>query len=370
MIAASARYGLIVSGYSGRDANVMAMLSEALQQHNAFPAGLIWTVPNMKNILPIVTELISAAQAKGINAHIVETGPFDSMMSKIWRQLTDRNIEVDSKVNTVTTKNVKIPMASNGTSFPVLRTNALPIISLPSQCAIIETKTVLNSHDVKELLIKNRSRAIVSRAESILAWGSEEDINKAIGTENIQGVSLHTFDNPEKLVLSITGYQAFFERALVISLCDQRPIAMKNDKGFVLTILPKDAGDNIFLPLKEALRDKNRNLGNITGSAGYLSNATWSEAVNIKLENRNGNFFIMLKPSIWIEPHTERQNQIEFVKGKKRFRYNPTTNKILDAWIKILFGSVGKGEVEVTCFKDSKYSATFKINTRTAFSRK
>lgn len=370
LIAASARYGLIVSGYSGRDANVMAMFSEAIQQHNAFPVGLIWTVPSTKNILPAVTDLISAAQAKGIKAHIVEAGPFDSMMSKIWRQLTDRNIEVDSKVNTVTTKDVKIPIGVAGNSFPILRTNALPITSLPKHCAVIETKTVLSGHDIKELLMKNHSRAIVSRTESVLAWGTEEDIMKALGAENIQSVSVHTLDNPGELIVANTGYHAFFERALAISLCDQRPITMKNDRGFVLTVLPKDANNPIFQPLKEALTDRNGNLGSITGSVGYSSTATWSESVSIKLETRNGNCFIMLKPSIWIEPHAERRNQIEFVRGKRRYRYNPTTSKILDAWIKILFGTVGKNETEVTCFKDSKYAATFKVNTRTAFSRR
>jgi NAD-dependent SIR2 family protein deacetylase len=40
--AASNRYGLIVAGYSGRDANVMAMFSSALTQNNPFPQGLFW----------------------------------------------------------------------------------------------------------------------------------------------------------------------------------------------------------------------------------------------------------------------------------------------------------------------------------------
>lgn len=44
-LAASNRYGLIVSGYSGRDANVMSMFGEALEQNNPFPLGLFWTTP-------------------------------------------------------------------------------------------------------------------------------------------------------------------------------------------------------------------------------------------------------------------------------------------------------------------------------------
>ncbi len=44
-LAASNRYGLIVTGYSGRDANVMTMFNAALGQNNAFPQGLFWLTP-------------------------------------------------------------------------------------------------------------------------------------------------------------------------------------------------------------------------------------------------------------------------------------------------------------------------------------
>src|SRR6202041_4181715 len=38
--AAAARYGLVVTGYSGRDENVMEMFRQAIGQNNAFPQGL------------------------------------------------------------------------------------------------------------------------------------------------------------------------------------------------------------------------------------------------------------------------------------------------------------------------------------------
>jgi hypothetical protein len=42
---------------------------------------------------------------------------------------------------------------------------------------------------------------------------------------------------------------------------------------------------------------------------------------------------------------------------------------LLDAWIRVLFGKIGSGEeVQISCFCDSDYAATFKINTRTGFS--
>jgi hypothetical protein len=40
LIAAATRFGMIVTGYSGRDQNVMSMFKQAIDQNNAFPHGL------------------------------------------------------------------------------------------------------------------------------------------------------------------------------------------------------------------------------------------------------------------------------------------------------------------------------------------
>jgi hypothetical protein len=49
-LAASTRYGLVVSGYSGRDSNVRAMLQSAIEQNNPFPHGLFWTTPKASEV--------------------------------------------------------------------------------------------------------------------------------------------------------------------------------------------------------------------------------------------------------------------------------------------------------------------------------
>lgn len=56
-LAAATRFGLIISGYSGRGSNVITMLYDAIQQNNAFPYGIFWTVPLLAN---------ASAPAKGI----------------------------------------------------------------------------------------------------------------------------------------------------------------------------------------------------------------------------------------------------------------------------------------------------------------
>jgi len=368
-VSASNRYGIIVTGYSGRDKNVMSMFEQAIELPNAFPFGLIWTVTNLKNVPPVVTDFISKAQSKGIKAYIIETGTFDNMMMKIWRQVPNVNDNLNKKVKTSVAKEVKIKLPEKGSKYPVLRTNALSVTIIPNECAIINTKNPLSSAEIKELVRQNKSRAIISRTELVLGWGEEEEIIKALGEDIIESVTTHAIENPYDLVTNSTLYHSFYERALLIALCDDKPLEFKNNRGFYLTMKHNNVGDPLFQPLKQALA-YNGTPGAISGIIPNSNKIAWSEAVNVKLENKNGNLYVMLKPTIWIEPSIERRNYKEFVKSKIRYRYNPKTNELLDAWIKILFGSIGKGETEITCFKGSSFPATFKINTRTAYSRK
>ena len=96
-LAASNRYGMIVAGYSGRDFNVMQMFNSAMEQANAFPHGIYWTTPHVADAPKPVLDLIASARSKGVSAFIVETGTFDTMMTKIWRQLPEKSVTLDQK---------------------------------------------------------------------------------------------------------------------------------------------------------------------------------------------------------------------------------------------------------------------------------
>jgi len=149
-LAAAVRYGLIVCGYSGRDNNVMTMFRQAIDQNNAFPHGLFWTVPRTKGVSESVIELIDYAHQKGIRAHLVETGTFDEMLSKIWRQLTNKPQALEAKVRTASVSEVSIPLPAPGKQYPILRMNALPVIKTPTSCGMVELTSSIAFSDFKE----------------------------------------------------------------------------------------------------------------------------------------------------------------------------------------------------------------------------
>jgi hypothetical protein len=368
-LAAANRFGIIVTGYSGRDKNVMEMFYKAIEQNNAFPFGLFWTVTNRNEVSSAVSDFLAKAKEKLINAHIVETGTFDSMLSKIWRQTPGRSQKLEEKVRNLLTRGVKISLPNTGTNYPILRTNALPIISVPTECAMIETKIPLSHIDVKELLLKNKSTSIINRAEKIIGWGTEEELNKALGKDIVLSISKYQLKNPIELILNNKGYHAFYERAIVISLCQNKPLLFRKDKGFILAVDPMKVNDPSLTPISDALKDKSGKKWAISGTIPNSIGATWSEGVRVKMECKNSRLYLMLRPTIWLEPQAERQKHIDFIKTKLRYRYNPTSHNLLSAWIHILFGAISN-EIEIGCFKDSNFPSIFRINTRTAFSRK
>ena len=368
-IAAGNRFGIVISGYSGRDSNVMEMFYTAINQNNAFPFGIFWTVTNKKDVSNSVLEFIQNAKNKGIDAHIVETGTFDSMLSKIWKQTRVKSIELEEKVRTALASEVNIPFPEKGKEFPILRTNALPVTSIPNNCALVETVKPLSHIEIKEILKVTKSSAIINRAENVIAWGSESEIYKGLGKDMVSSISKLELINPIELITKNKSYHAFYERALVIAISSKKPFLFRNDKGFVLAVNPQTANNPIFAPLFEALKDRYGNKVSIHGQISNRQNVFWAEAVRLKLENRNNQLYLMIRPIIWIEPHLERQNNIDFIKTKIKNRYNSATHNLLNAWIRILFNAVGT-EVELKGFEDSNYPYSFKINTRTAFSQR
>lgn len=368
-LAASNRYGVIVCGYSGRDDNVMAMFREALNQNNAFPHGLFWAVLDKSNILDSVTALIKEAKEKGIKSHIVETGTFDILLSKIWRQLTDKSEALDKKVRTAISKSVSIPFPSQGKMYPILRTNALPIIECSNKCAVIDLAETPSYGELKQAWAESKSQTVVTKIDKILAWGDQTEIAKIFDNRSVKSIESYDIENPVEQISQSTHVKAFYEEAIAQALCHGKPLLLrKSSNRYFLVVDHQKDNDEIFQPLKMALGFKGKP-GWIRGRVQENNNAFWAEAISIKLEERNGQLWLLLKPDIWVTPLTERQNSVDFLRTKRRYRYNPKSYEILDSWIRILFGAVGGNrEVTISCFPETSFPAAFKINTRSAFS--
>ncbi len=368
-LAAANRHGLVVSGYSGRDSNVMEMFDKALEQGNPFPHGIYWTVTRLSETPESVRQFLEKARSKNVKAHIVETGTFDILLSKIWRQIQDKPENLDQKVRTAIAESVSIPLPASGNSgYPILRTNGLLITQAPDKCATISTAKNITFRDLNDATYNYRDDLVAVKTEKILSWGSGEDLADALSSFSPGEPEIHEIANPTQAIKESMVVKSFYEEALANALVSGKPLHLrKNRKQFYAVVDHRHADDQIFNALKKATGYKD-GTGPVCGS--FQRDVFWAEAVSIRLEEKNGNLWLLLRPDIWVKPLSERQNFRDEIKARKKYRFNQKSNEFLSAWITILLGEIGGNDVKIEHFADTGFPIQFELNTRSAFSRK
>lgn len=370
-VAAAARFGIIVAGYSGRDENVMSMFRDAIDQNNAFPHGLFWTAPRLDGIASSVREMIEYAQAKGIRSGVVQTGTFDEMLSKMWRQIPGKPVELDKKVRNAVVKPVSIPLPAAGGQYPVLRTNALHITRVPKECSAIESIGELDISDIRSRLFDAKPNCTLTYTDRILFWGDRAEIEKVVDPERIRTINKFALDDLASAVDTSGFVKSFVEEAIAKALTvDKRLNLRKYDRTWFAVVNHECSTDEVFEPLRLALGSRGEP-GPIHGSVPRTREVHWAEGVSLRVEVRNGTLWLLLRPDIWISPLKERQSATDFLRKRKLKRWNMQSYDVLSAWIGVLLGAVGGARVaEVSAHPGSQCSANFEISTRTAYSRR
>jgi hypothetical protein len=148
LVDACRRYGLIVIGYSGRDASIMEALNESAKP-GGYPAGLFWVHRGGSPPLPAVESLVAEAATAGIDAAIVEGETFDEVLADVLHQTSEVPQELMTTVDREAPRLGHAPIPGAGTAWPVVRTNALAVVDFPSTCRSIDC-TIGGTKDVRD----------------------------------------------------------------------------------------------------------------------------------------------------------------------------------------------------------------------------
>jgi NAD-dependent SIR2 family protein deacetylase len=351
-LSAATRFGLITSGYSGRDKNIMDMLQKSIELPNAYPHGLFW-MTSSKKCLDSVVDLINKAKEKGIKAEIIEVDSFDSLLQKIWASIENKPSVLSEKINVnMEPVSTEISGIEGGASF--IRTNAFPIIELPNICKSMHSDEFKTMKDIKEKASSKNSKAILTKLKDTLFWGDEEEVKKIVSTlKDVKDYSL-----TEEDIIKSSLLKDFITRALVRALAREKHLFWRPYKNGYCLIINKDKVEgNGFQKLRDAVGDL----------FGKLSDIEWSECVRIKLDYRHKNFWIVMEPDIWIEPRIKREEFEGFLKTRKSKRFNQQANSILNAWKDIIFEN---GEEFYTYSDKVKNNPKFKVSKTTGYSRR
>lgn len=376
LVAAATRFGMIVSGYSGRDNNVMTMLREAIDQNNAFPYGLYWTVTRINRVEPPVRELMDYAHSVGIRGGLVETGTFDEMLSKIWRLVAEKNPDVDGRVRSATTKPVKIPLPAVGTDYPILRTNALQITGFPNACGAVDYEGAVDVKELKNALFEKQPPCAACHTDRVLFWGDGKALAETYEPKRVKSISDFKLGDLIAAIDASTYLKSMVEQTVATALVADKPLQLrKQRKTWYAITHHKEADSDLLKPLRAALswkdyRSGQFHEGSTNGQVFGLKDVYWAEAVSLRVEERNGQLWLLLQPDVWISPNKMREEATDVLYKRRINRWNRQASDILSAWIEILLGGVGAGDASVTAFAGTEYQAQFRISMRSAFSRR
>lgn len=376
LINAGNRFGFVVAGYSGRDTSIVALFEKILETTNPFPHGLFWTHLKGSTLPPAVLSLLETARSKGVSASAVPIETFDSMMTRVWRNIAGKTPELDAKVRRISAATVVIPLPNAGTGTPLMRINALPVLSVPKKCLELTFATPKEWADLRQIQYDKELDVIFTKTDVVWCWGVETELRTAFGADL---VSIGERDVPADL--SVPGslhVQAFMEEALCVSLARDRPLSSRKMRNGALLIVDPRATD--VSALEPLFKIVGRCSGKVDGVVAPPSEehphpvqVTWAESCRVSLDYKQGCLWAQIDPDIWIWPPRARENAVKFLDARRGNRYNNMYNQLLNAWIQIIFASNERNvQAEFSAFDSGSDAANpkFKLSNRTAFARK
>lgn len=375
---ASGRFGLVVAGYSGRDSSIMAVLTEALDDKGSFPTGIYWCHRPTEPLAPHVVVFLTAAQRAGRPALAVPVDNFIELAGVIERgvRLPD-NLRRSLKDRRPPATLLPAPMPGGPTrSSPILRLNALSLVSLPNQVRCLDEHAPRELADVQQVVRTNRVRALVARRSGgqLVAVGNDRQLAEVLVSLTVTMTNrIETVDwnddtiDPADLGLAI----------------DALTIGLGRTDGLRHVLARRGHQVRVADPMVPALaRLKSVCGGTLCGTVPQTS-LSWAEAAGLNIERRDGAWWLLVVPEIWVSPPKTAASPAErtaqrieqttagvFVQQKRATRYNHMANALLDSWVRLLCGGLGVREVRTWNLGPADgIDPVFEIDGHTAFCR-
>jgi len=349
--------GLIVAGYSGRDQSLMDALENAIEQPAAMPGGLFWLHRGHEAPLARVSDLISRAAAKGLEAVLVRIESFDELMRDLVRPLDDLDTGFIEARHEGRQWWSAAPAPSAGRGWPVIRLNAVEIKSIPSQCRRIVCD-VGGTADVRRLVAEAGVDVIAARSKAgVLAFGRDDDLKRVFTP--FDEFDLHAFEN--KRLRWESAERGILRDALSRALGDARGLEVVRRRSADL-LAPIDCAAEQWAGLRRLVE-------RIDGQVPGHAEIRWREGVAVRLEWADERLWLVLDPRLIFDGVTDdtKAAVADFSRERTVRRYNPAMNNLVAFWSAALAGrdlrslAIGDGiDARFTVGRSNAFSARAK----------
>lgn len=349
--------GLVVCGYSGRDASIMEALDEAIDNGHGYPNGLFWTYKAGTVPSDAVIRLIDTAANAGVQAALVEIDSFDEYMASLAGMMPDAVPQASIDAAGARPVRLSAPaLPSPSSRSPIVRTNALPILRLPHTCRLVKCE-IGGSREVRQAISDSNADVVAARTKAgVIAFGSDAELAKAFGKD----AELDLYALKAQSIAREGSQKGLLHDALARAFSASIPVDVLRRRGDLMLVLQSGGHD---VALLDKLRDA-------CGGAldGTISGLRWSEALRLRIDYQLDRFWLLLEPTVWAErTEDSRLNDIrmDFIKEREAKRYNRQWYGVFNGWTSALFGSnvkrtfraFGIGDGMDAAFELSKISA-------------
>ncbi len=359
------RRGLVVVGYSGRDASVMSTLTESLRAMAPFPHGLFWFIRPGERPIPAVQSLIVRARDAGVQAAFVEVNTFDELMADLFLPHQDSLADVRDLVKAARPKRQAIPIGYTASAaWPVLRTNALRITAYPATCTVFESN-VGKTSDVKALTRPHSVEMVALRRKvGVIAFGTRARLTEVFSEFNPKGFDRYSIE--ERRLYYVCPELGLLYHALVQGIANKTGLLRSaNAKGRILFAANPQTFTAEELKVLGSLKSK--------GVWTLRPGAILHEGFEVSLDFRDGRFWMLLEPTIVVTSDGQvpykGADRSELAREPLVTRYNKQMNDSFQLWLGFLQRHCGT-PLKVAFPSDAQCEAEFTVSTVTAYSRK
>lgn len=356
LVEACQRNGLVVAGYSGRDASIMDALEDALEHPDAFTGGLFWLHRGLGEPLDRVTRLLQRASRQGIECGLVRIESFDETLRDLVRLLPDLDT---SPLKTLASGRSRVsgaPTPSGRRGWPLIRLNALEVTAMPTNCRKVVCQ-IAGVAAVRAAISEAGAQLIATRTRAgVLGFGSDPEFRRTFSPFCISQFDLATFET--KRLRYDSGERGLLRDALVSALCTTRGLRALRRRSADL-LVPTNPTASEWNGLRAVA-------GEISGTLHNRPEVPWSEGVSVRLDWAKNRLWLLLDPRIVFDvmPPDMKAAAADFARERTVKRYNRDLNNLIQFWSRRLAGeslrALGIGD---------GIDAVFSIGSRTGFSR-
>ena len=385
------RFGLVIVGYSGRDASIMEALESVLRDTSAYPSGLYWVTSSKSKILPAVRIFLENAFAAGVDVSIVESKTFDELAADVISHLHIPDV-LSKHVMQYRLPNRLIPVKlpeQEAKNFPVLRYSAVLVEEMPSVARRISLTQSINTLQARDLLKAHKCYAIVaSLGRELAIFGNDVEILSAL-----QSVGAKLNGTIDLDPLKDSWALGLLYDALVTALSKWRPLKrrLKHSGHALLITAPKEdeTPERTQKRTADLARLKAAYGSDLTGLVPTLGYA-YQEGIQLKLEHIENRWWCGFEPFTFVDvprdhideiENAEKSDYLEHAVPKKgdpagdwrrerwARKYNPEWSQIIDAWAALLTSSKTGGMLAFNLQQSDGIDALFKVSRITGWSR-